>query len=251
MRRRLDSVLVDKGLVSSRTEAVRLISSGEVLVSGVVANKSSRLVHPSEPVLVTSERRWVGRGAEKLEHALSVFGLSVEGRHVLDAGASTGGFTECLLRYGAAGVIAVDVGRHQLHERLRSDPRVTSLEETDVRDVDSADLPYECSLVVADLSFISLTSVVGHLRTLVRPEAGHCEPHMALLVKPQFEAGRIEASRGRGVITDPQVQAAAVARVEAAVVGAGDCVRAVTTSPLKGAKGNVEFLMLVAVSQNP
>ena len=161
---------------SSRSEASRLIGEGEVLVSGAVALSSSRLVGAAEPVVVRNASRWVGRGAEKLERALTVFEVDVANRHVLDAGASTGGFTDCLLQRGAAAVLAVDVGRHQLHEKLRGDPRVVSREGTDIRSLRPSDLPFPCSLIVADLSFISLTKVLPSLLGCASPEPGHPVP---------------------------------------------------------------------------
>lgn len=243
--------MVERGLAPSRTEASRLIAGGGVLVAGAVAQNSSRLVDPGEAVVVLAAPRWVGRGAEKLEHALSTFGLDVSDRHVVDAGASTGGFTDCVLQRGASAVIAVDVGRNQLHERLRSDPRVISLEGTDIRNVRPSDLPFACSLVVADLSFISLTKVLPGLFACVAPETGHPVAQGVLLVKPQFEVGHREASRGRGVITDPGLHRGAVESVAQSVAAHGGRVEAVVESPLKGAKGNTEFLMLVVVPGVP
>ena len=228
-----------------------MIAGGGVLVSGAVAQNSSRLVDPGEAVVVTAAPRWVGRGAEKLEHALSTFGLDVSDRHVLDAGSSTGGFTDCLLQRGASAVVAVDVGKNQLHERLRSNPRVISVEGTDVRSLGPSDLPFVCSLVVADLSFISLTKVVPGLFACVAPETGHPTAQSVLLVKPQFEVGHREASRGRGVITDPGLHQESVDSVARSVEANGGMVEAIVESPLKGAKGNTEFLMLVVVPKVP
>jgi 23S rRNA (cytidine1920-2'-O)/16S rRNA (cytidine1409-2'-O)-methyltransferase len=243
--------MVERGLAVSRTEASRLIAGGGVLVSGAVAQNSSRLVDPGEAVVVTAAPRWVGRGAEKLEHALSTFGLDVSDRHVLDAGSSTGGFTDCLLQRGASAVVAVDVGKNQLHERLRSNPRVISVEGTDVRSLGPSDLPFVCSLVVADLSFISLTKVVPGLFACVAPETGHPTAQSVLLVKPQFEVGHRDASRGRGVITDPGLHQESVDSVARSVEANGGMVEAIVESPLKGAKGNTEFLMLVVVPKVP
>ena len=228
-----------------------MIAGGGVLVSGAVAQNSSRLVDPGEAVVVTAAPRWVGRGAEKLEHALSTFGLDVSDRHVLDAGSSTGGFTDCLLQRGASAVVAVDVGKNQLHERLRSNPRVISVEGTDVRSLGPSDLPFVCSLVVADLSFISLTKVVPGLFACVAPETGHPTAQSVLLVKPQFEVGHRDASRGRGVITDPGLHQESVDSVARSVEANGGMVEAIVESPLKGAKGNTEFLMLVVVPKVP
>ncbi len=164
-RRRLDAELVRRGLADSRNQAVELIDAGVVLVSGTVALRAARLVDPAEPIVIAGPPpRFVGRGGEKLDAALDRFAVDVSGVVALDAGASTGGFTDCLLQRGAAAVVAVDVGRGQLHERLRRDPRVRSLEQTNVRTATLADLGGEpFRVVVADLSFISLRLVAGQL----------------------------------------------------------------------------------------
>ena len=238
MRRRLDAELVRRGLAESRTQARTLIEAGRVRVAGAPAPKASRMVDAGEPVLVDGDPpRYVGRGGEKLEAALDGFGLDPSGLRALDAGASTGGFTDCLLQHGASHVVALDVGHGQLHERLRADPRVTVLERTNLRHVDPAELG-AFPAIVADLSFISLTAVMERLLQLSAPGAW-----LVLLVKPQFEAGRQQVSRGRGVITDPEEWRGALARVatEAAARGAG--VRGAVPSPLRGAEGNVEFLL--------
>jgi 23S rRNA (cytidine1920-2'-O)/16S rRNA (cytidine1409-2'-O)-methyltransferase len=239
VRRRLDAELVRRGLVSSRTDAQTLIADHRVLVSGALVTKAARQVAPDEPVEVHGPPpRFVGRGGEKLEHALEVFGLDVSGARALDAGASTGGFTDCLLQRGAAHVVALDVGHGQLHERLVGRDDVTNLERTNIRHVDSALIGGPVDVVVADLSFISLRLVVGAL-------AGVCKPGapMVLLVKPQFEAGRVEVSRGRGVIDDPEVWQRARDGVAEALEHAGCTVVAWTESPIRGAEGNVEFLV--------
>jgi 23S rRNA (cytidine1920-2'-O)/16S rRNA (cytidine1409-2'-O)-methyltransferase len=180
----------------------------------------------------------VGRGGEKLEAALDRFALAVGGRRALDVGASTGGFTDCLLQRGAALVVAVDVGHGQLHERLRDDPRVVTLERTNIRAATLHDLggvPFD--VVVADLSFLSLRAVAASLAGLTRPGGD-----LVVLVKPQFEAGRREASRGRGVIRDPEVWRSSLAAVIVAFEGAGTTMMGLMVSPLRGADGNVEFL---------
>lgn len=248
MRRRLDVALVRRGIVSSRSEAARMIDARHVTVSGAVADKASRLVGDDEPIEVLVARRWVGRGAEKLDHVLSSLPIEVGGRSVVDAGSSTGGFTQCLLEHGARRVLAVDVGTNQLHEKLLADARVVSREQTDIRDVGRDDMPFPCSLAVADLSFISLTTVVGHIAGLLSPEESHRVPEMILLVKPQFEVGRAHVSRGRGVITDPELHREAVERVTEALTGAGCEVLATVESPVLGAEGNREFLLYVRVT---
>lgn len=226
-------------MVASRTEAQDLIAAGRVLVGGAIAHKAARQVAPGEPVeLVGPPARFVGRGGEKLDHALDEFGIDVTGLRVLDAGASTGGFTDCLLQRGAREVVAVDVGRAQLHERLVGHPAVVNVERTNVRSLEAAAIGGPVDAVVADLSFISLRLVVG---ALVRV----CEPGgtMVLLVKPQFEAGRAEVARGRGVVHDPVVWARVRDEVELALDGVGCSVLGWTDSPLLGADGNREFLV--------
>jgi 23S rRNA (cytidine1920-2'-O)/16S rRNA (cytidine1409-2'-O)-methyltransferase len=204
-----------------------------------VADRAARLVAAGEPVLVRGEPpRFVGRGGEKLDAALETFAVEVEGRRVLDAGSSTGGFTDCLLQRGAATVVAVDVGRGQLHPRLRDDPRVVVRERTDIRSLDLADVGGPVEVVVADLSFISLRSVLDSLFAALVPGG-----ELVLLVKPQFEVGRVEASRGKGVIRDPEVRAAAVADVRDALSGGGAVIMGEMESPLKGSAGNVELLL--------
>lgn len=222
---------------------MRLIESGNVTVSGVFADKASRMVGADEPIVVVEQKRFVSRGGDKMLHALGSFSVSVEGRSVLDAGVSTGGFTDCVLQAGARRVFAVDVGRNQLHERMKSDSRVVWRDGVNVRSLVLSDVPFPCSLVVADLSFISLTKVLPALCSVMSAEPGHDRPEMIVLVKPQFEAGRAEVSRGRGVITDPAVHLGALQTVGECVEGLGARVVAVVESPVKGAEGNTEFLM--------
>ena len=248
MRMRLDAALVKRGLAESRSHAARMIDERNITVGGVIAEKTSRMVAPEEPIEVLIKRRFVSRGGEKLEHALDNFGISVESRSVLDAGVSTGGFTDCVLQRGARRVFAVDVGRNQLHEHMKSDPRVDWRDGVNVRDLVADDCPYPCSLLVADLSFISLTKVLPAFFESVSHEVGFETPAMVLLVKPQFEAGRIEVARGKGVITDSNIHQEACDTVRDAVVGLGGNVIGVIESPIKGAEGNTEFLMYVECS---
>jgi 23S rRNA (cytidine1920-2'-O)/16S rRNA (cytidine1409-2'-O)-methyltransferase len=180
----------------------------------------------------------VGRGGEKLEAALERFGIDVAGRRGLDVGASTGGFTDCLLQRGAASVVALDVGYGQLHERLRSDPRVEVRERTNVRHVAPGDLGLPATVLVADLSFISLRTVLPAMTALVAPGAD-----LVLLVKPQFEAGREEVSRGRGIVTDPATWGRVLDEVVAALAERGAAIMGAMVSPITGADGNVEFLL--------
>jgi 23S rRNA (cytidine1920-2'-O)/16S rRNA (cytidine1409-2'-O)-methyltransferase len=214
-----------------------LIESGQILVGGSVADKASRLVAPAEAVVLAGPGpRFVGRGGEKLAAALERFGVAPSGRVALDAGASTGGFTDCLLQAGAARVVAVDVGRGQLHERLRADRRVEVHERTDIRRYAASPAgPFD--LIVADLSFISIRSVGTALVALAGTPAD-----LVILVKPQFEAGRVEVSRGRGVIRDPAIWKATLIGAISAMEAAGAASMGVMVSPLRGADGNVEFL---------
>jgi 23S rRNA (cytidine1920-2'-O)/16S rRNA (cytidine1409-2'-O)-methyltransferase len=239
-RRRLDSELLRRSLVASRGEAQRLIDANRVLVNGSVATKSARQVAAGDAVVVDAPPpRFVSRGGEKLEHALSHFDLDVHGLRVLDAGASTGGFTDCLLQRGAAEVIALDVGHGQLHERIRADARVFAIERQNVRTVTTEMIGGPVDFVVGDLSFISLRLVIGALVPVCKPGG-----RMLMLVKPQFEAGRVEVSRGRGIIKDPAIHARVRAEIERAFDDHRCSVIGWTDSPITGADGNREFLLL-------
>jgi 23S rRNA (cytidine1920-2'-O)/16S rRNA (cytidine1409-2'-O)-methyltransferase len=209
-----------------------------VLVDGRVAHKASRRVDAGTTiVLVGDAPRFVGRGGDKLDAALDHFQVEVARRRCLDAGASTGGFTDCLLRRGAAHVVAVDVGHGQLHEALRADRRVTNVERANVRDITNDDVGGPFDVVVADLSFISLTTVAPALVDLAAP-AGD----LVVLIKPQFEVGRAVAARGGGVVRDEGARLAAVDRVREAFVGQDAAVLGVMVSPLTGMSGNIEYL---------
>jgi 23S rRNA (cytidine1920-2'-O)/16S rRNA (cytidine1409-2'-O)-methyltransferase len=246
-RRRLDTELVRRGLVDSRQGARSLIASGDVLVSGSAADKPARLVSASEPIVVQAPPpAFVGRAGGKLDAALDVFAIDVAGMRVIDVGASTGGFTDCLLQRGASAVVALDVGHGQLHERLRRDQRVTVVERCNVRSL----APAVCTpgqrhdvvgepvpLVVADLSFISLRTVRDALVALLAPGG-----QMVVLVKPQFEAGRREVSRGSGVIAEPRIWSEVLHAVVTSFGEVGVTLVNLAPSPLRGAAGNVEFL---------
>jgi 23S rRNA (cytidine1920-2'-O)/16S rRNA (cytidine1409-2'-O)-methyltransferase len=226
-------------LAPSRERAAALIGDGRVTVGGTIADKPSRLVGPGEPVELTGPARpYVSRGGEKLVAALERFAVDVRGRRVLDAGASTGGFTDCVLQRGAAEVVAVDVGYGQLHEKLRADPRVDVRERTNVRSIDADAIGGSVDVVVGDLSFISLVTVAPALLSCASSGAD-----LVLLVKPQFEAGRAEASKGRGVIRDPDVRQRTVDEVCRALTDLGAAIMGTMESPLTGADGNVEFLV--------
>ncbi|MEA2684842.1 MAG: rRNA (cytidine1920-2-O)/16S rRNA (cytidine1409-2-O)-methyltransferase [Actinomycetota bacterium] len=252
LRRRLDAEMVRRGLAPTRHRARHDIEAGRVRVGGVPADKPARMVAPDDRLeLAGPPARFVGRGGDKLDAALEHFGIAVEGRRALDAGSSTGGFTDCLLQRGAASVVAVDVGYGQLDLRLRQDPRVTVLERTNVRQLTLDRLQSDpFPLIVADLSFISLRTVAPALLGLVATEAGS-STDLVLLVKPQFEAGRAEASKGKGVIRDPEVWARVLKEVCVVYAEAGAGLRGVMASPLVGAEGNVEFLVHLVAGQPP
>ena len=235
-RRRLDQELVARALAPDEAEAAALIAARRILVSGSPGLAPARLVHPAEDLAVLpAPKAYVSRGGEKLAGALIDLGVTVAGRRCLDAGAGTGGFTDCLLQHGAASVVAVDVGYGDVAWRLRTDPRVRLVERTNLRTLDPAALGGLFDLVVADLSFISLASVVPVLAGLAGPGAD-----LLVLVKPQFEAPRSEVPAG-GVVVDEAVWEASVARVRAALAAAGWGDSAVAPSRLRGAAGNQEF----------
>lgn len=239
MRRRLDTELVRRGLVGTRNRALDEIAAGRVTVAGAPATKGGHLVAAGQPIEVLGPpARFVSRGGEKLDGALDTFSLDVTGARALDAGSSTGGFTDCLLQRGASQVVDIDVGYGQLHERLRADPRVEVRERTDIRAVAPHDVGGTFDMVVADLSFISLRTVLASLLTLAAPGAP-----MVALVKPQFEAGRQEASRGRGVVRDPVVWRRVLEEVASSAEAEGARLVAATVSSITGAQGNVEFLI--------
>lgn len=243
-RLRLDAELVRRGLARSREHAAELVAAGRVTVSGATATKPATQVTTDVAIVVAVDPDrpdYVSRGGHKLAGALASFeplGLSVAGRRCLDAGASTGGFTDCLLQRGAVEVVAVDVGHGQLHERLRDDARVRNMERTNVRDINAPLIGGPVDIVVGDLSFISLRLVTAPLVSVCQPGAS-----MVLLVKPQFEAGRVEVSRGRGVITDPQIWERVTGEIDHALTAAGCDVAGWTESPITGADGNREFLV--------
>ncbi|MGH9137338.1 MAG: TlyA family RNA methyltransferase [Acidimicrobiales bacterium] len=238
-RRRLDIELVRLGLAASRAQAHELIAASRVTVNGAIADKPARLVAPSDNLSVAGPpARFVGRGGEKLDAALEQFAIDVTDLRVLDCGASTGGFTDCLLQRGAAEVVALDVGHGQLHPKIRNDPRVTVLERTNIRTTTAATIGGPVDAAMADVSFISLTVVIPPLTALCKPGSA-----VVLLVKPQFEAGRTEVSRGRGVVTDPRVHDAVRDCIDEALIASHCEVRGWMESPIRGGEGNVEFLV--------
>jgi len=234
-RRRLDAELVRRGLAASPGDAAEAVRAGLVTVGGAPASTPGALVETGDAVRVDAPRDAVSRGGAKLRAALDRFVIEPAGLDCLDAGSSTGGFTECLLRAGASRVIAVDVGYGLLDWSLRRDPRVTVLERTNVRSLDAGRLPFVPELVVADLSFVSLRSVVGDLARV-----GSADARFVLLVKPSFEVGRDAIDPG-GVVRDPAAWRAAIAGVVEACAAAGLASIDVMASPLVGPAGNVEF----------
>lgn len=246
---RLDQALVERGLSPSREKARRAILAGQVRVNDQPAGKPSDQVAPQDRLEVQAPERYVSRGGLKLEHALHHFRLEVQGKTAIDLGASTGGFTDCLLQHGAARVFAVDVGRGQLAWRLRQDPRVVVMERTNARNLTVSAFPgpfQPADLIVIDCAFISLRLLLPNAVALLAPLG-----RIVALIKPQFEAGKSEADRGAGVITDPAVHA----RV---LIGLEDFVRTlpalqwrgVTESPLLGPAGNKEFFVLLEKPAN-
>ena len=241
-RARLDAELVRRGLARSREQASALITGGKVSVRGMVATKPATGVENDAPIVVkdSDDPGWASRGAHKLLGALEAFtplGLAVEGKRCLDAGASTGGFTDVLLREGAARVIAADVGRGLLDWRLRTDDRVVVLDRTNVRNLTPADLDGQVDLMVGDLSFISLKLVLPALAECVRP-GGDLVP----MVKPQFEVGKDRLGSG-GVVREPELRAESVLGVIDEATKLGLALRGVVASPLPGPSGNVEFFV--------
>ena len=236
-RVRLDHLVVEKGLAPSRERARALILAGQVSVDGRPHTKAGTPVDASAAVaLIAPDHPYVGRGGLKLAHALDTFGIAVDGREALDIGASTGGFTDVLLRRGAARVVALDVGHGQIDWNLRNDPRVVVIERFNARRLQPADLGGPVDLVTIDVSFISLRQILPVVPPVLREGAD-----VIALVKPQFEAGRSEVRKG--VIRDAGVQARVVEEVSAAAREVGLSPVASTPSPITGAKGNVEFLL--------
>jgi 23S rRNA (cytidine1920-2'-O)/16S rRNA (cytidine1409-2'-O)-methyltransferase len=235
---RLDRILVARGMAASREQAQRLVLAGSVTLDGHVLDKPGRMVKVDAPIEVSSGPRFVSRGGEKLEAALNHWPVPVEGAVCIDLGASTGGFTDCLLQHGAARVYAIDVGYGQLDWKLRQDARVVVMERVNARHLSPSDLPEPGGLLTADLSFISLERVLGAgLRLLTRP----C--WMVVLVKPQFEAGREKVGKG-GVVRDPEVHREVVERIYGFLTGSlGAAWSEMIPSPLLGPAGNREFLL--------
>lgn len=237
MRTRLDQLLVARGLAESRSRAKAAIEAGRVTVDGEPAKTASQNVSDDTVVTYAEAHQWVGRGALKLDHALTLWPVEVEGRTVLDVGASTGGFTEVCLARGAARVFAVDVGSGQMHARVAADPRVVNLEQTDARHLTPDLIPHAPQLIVCDASFIGLAKVLPTALDLAAPGAD-----LVTLVKPQFEAAGPGQSK-KGVVKDPAARQAALSSVSEWLEAQGWSVQATAESPITGGDGNVEFLL--------
>jgi len=241
---RLDQELVERRLCESREKAKRAIMAGSIRVNGQPANKPSDSVKPQDVLTLVAAEKFVSRGGHKLEHALEHFQLAVTGQIAIDLGASTGGFTDCLLQRGAKKVYAVDVGHGQLAWKLRRDYRVVVMEKTNARELTPATFPQPfvpVDLVVADCSFISLRKIIPPAVALLRSSG-----KIVALIKPQFEAGKAEADKGEGVITDPAIHDRVLREIEEFVrQRSGLRWQGVTESPLPGPAGNKEFLVLI------
>jgi len=236
MRIRLDVVLTERGLAESREKAQALVLAGEVLVNGVKAQKAGQNVPPEAEIQVLRPPPYVSRGGLKLEAALDHFHIAVAGRVCLDVGASTGGFTDCLLQRGADKVHIVDVGSGQLDWKLRGDPRVILHERLNARYLRPEDIADRIDLLVCDVSFISVTLILPALPPLLQPDA-----EMVILIKPQFEVGRDQIGKG-GIVRDPELHTAACDRIEMAVRRM-NYKTDIIESPILGAEGNKEFLL--------
>lgn len=242
-RERLDVLLVERGLATGRDRARALVMAREVLVDGELATQPAKPTSIDAAIEVKTPPRFVSRGGEKLAHALDRTGVTVEGRRCLDVGASTGGFTDCLLQNGAAYVVAVDVGYGDFAAKLRDDPRIELHERTNARALEPLDPPAD--LVVMDVSFISITTVLPAVVRSVAPGGD-----LLLMVKPQFEAGSEAVEKG-GVVRDPVMHAGTVAKVMIAALDLGLRVRGIVRSPLLGPAGNREFFLWARVPEHP
>ncbi|MEX2143475.1 MAG: TlyA family RNA methyltransferase [Anaerolineales bacterium] len=235
VKQRADEMLVARGLAESRSQAQRLVMAGQVRADGQVVAKASSLLATEVSLEVDSGPRFVSRGGDKLAAAIMQFGLVVRGRVCADLGASTGGFTDCLLEHGAAKVYAIDVGKGQLHWKLRQDPRVVVMEGTNARFVDK--LTERVNLVTIDASFISLRTLLPVVRGWLADPG-----ELLALIKPQFEAGKSDVGKGKGVIRDPQIHRQVLAEILEFARGQGFQIAGLMRSPLLGPKGNAEFL---------
>ena len=243
-RRRLDAELVERGLAENRSRAQALVMAGRVTVGGRMVDKAGAPVAGDADIAVTEGPRYVSRGGDKLETGLRRWHVEVTGERCLDVGASTGGFTDCLLQHGAAQVIALDVGRGQLHQRLRANPSVHVIERMNARALTAADLPYRPGFMTADVSFISLRLVLPPMVAAAAPEW-----RAIVLVKPQFEAGRELVKDG--VVCDPAVRGQVLHDLCAFVTGSGSAILGVYDSSHPGPAGNREYLLYLASPGHP
>jgi 23S rRNA (cytidine1920-2'-O)/16S rRNA (cytidine1409-2'-O)-methyltransferase len=239
---RLDKLLFDKNLVESREKAKALILVGNVLVNGIIVDKAGTLVKPDDVLTITGKMPYVSRGGVKLEHAIKTFNIDVKDKIAMDVGASTGGFTDCLLQHGAKKIFAIDVGYGQFSWRLRGDDRVVLLEKTNIRYLDRDLVPNKIDIATIDVSFISLLKVIPKVLEFLKQHG-----EIVALIKPQFEVGRKDVGKG-GVVRDESKQIDVVERIKSASEKMGLEIKGVTASPIKGPKGNVEYLMYVIKS---
>ncbi len=246
---RLDVLLVERGLAASRTLAQRLVMEGLVRLDGEPALRSAANVSPDARLEVKLKPPYVSRGGEKLEAALRAFDVEVQGRVCADVGASTGGFTDCLLQHGAARVYAIDVGHGLLDWKLRQNPQVVIMEGTNARFIECLAEPVQ--LATIDVSFISLQIILPVVRDWLLPQGQPPNPSVIALIKPQFEAGRREVSRGKGVIRDPAIHHQVLLDLLQSAIAFEYSVRGLIRSPLTGPKGNIEFLAWLEYGQGP
>ena len=248
LKTRLDLLLVERGLAESRAKAQAIIMAGQVRVNGQMVDRVSAGVLPTVEITVDSGPRFVSRGGEKLMGALEIFPINPDGLTCADVGASTGGFTDCLLQHGAVKVYTIDVGKGILHWKLRNDPRVVVMEETNARHVTS--LPEPVQLVTCDASFISLKILLPVMKNWVLPPPPNTPSErngeILALIKPQFEAGRADVARGDGVVRDPLIHRRVLVDILAFAESQGCGIRGLVRSPLLGPKGNTEFLVWLA-----
>ena len=251
-KERLDVLLTEKGLAESRSKAQAIIMAGQVRVDGQVVLKPATGVQPNSALTVDSGPRFVSRGGEKLNAALEAFGIDVSGLTCVDVGASTGGFTDCMLQRGAEKVYAIDVGKGILHWKMRNHPKVVVMEKTNARYVEN--LPEPIDFVTVDASFISLKILLPVIKNWFSPTPtvqGRRQRGAVTLIKPQFEAGRKDVSRGDGVIRDPDIHRQVLLDVLAYIQEEGFGIRALLRSPVLGPKGNVEFLAWLDLTGKP
>jgi 23S rRNA (cytidine1920-2'-O)/16S rRNA (cytidine1409-2'-O)-methyltransferase len=241
-KQRVDALLVERGLAESRTQAQRLVMAGQVRANGQVVPKASSLLADETSLEVIKGPRYVSRGGEKLEAALTQFEIDPTGQICADVGSSTGGFTDCLLQHGASKVYAIDVGKGQLDWKLRQDERVVVMEQTNARTLNK--LPEPVSLATVDASFISLKTLLPVVLTWLAENG-----QLIALIKPQFEAGKQEAARGEGVIRDPEIHRRILSEVLGFAEQNGFGLFGLIRSPLVGPKGNIEFLLWAGVSE--